>query len=177
MAAWVHNVLTESFLAGYQAFGPQKLTEAEADRFVSEQTKVGELLGADPLPRTAAELSSWIVNHPDRAATKHQATAIEFLRKPPLNPPVKLAYRVLFEAAVTTIDPAIRDQLGLTVKTGAENIGSKSISALRWALGSSPDWLAALVRCDEPIPEGAFRQPLRKHHVEALETQSGSLNR
>jgi hypothetical protein len=46
MAAWVHNVLTDSFLATYQAYGPQHLTTAEADRFVSEQARIGALLDA-----------------------------------------------------------------------------------------------------------------------------------
>jgi len=34
LAAWVHNVLTESFLDAYQYYGPRRLTSAEADRFV-----------------------------------------------------------------------------------------------------------------------------------------------
>lgn len=161
MAAWVHNVLTDSFLSAYQAFGPEKLSPAEADLFVTEQSKIGELLGADPLPTTAEDLNSWIVNHPERAWTEHQESAIAFLRKPPLSPPVKLAYRMLFEAAVTTIDEDIRNQLGLEVQSRAAAIGAKSVSALRWALGASPDWHVALVRCGAPIPPGLFRQPLR----------------
>ena len=32
LAAWVHNVLTDSFLAAYQSFGPCPLTAAEADQ-------------------------------------------------------------------------------------------------------------------------------------------------
>lgn len=160
MAAWVHNVLTDSFLSAYQSFGAEKLTASEADQFVQEQTKIGELLGAAPLPTTADELSSWIINHPDRTRTKHQESAIDFLRKPPLSPPVKVAYHFLFEAAVTTIHQDIRDQLGLTVQSRAAAVGGKSVSALRWALGASPAWQIALVRCGEPIPSGLFRQPL-----------------
>ena len=54
MAAWVHNVLTDSFLVAYQVFGPKRITTAEADRFVAEQAEVGRLLDASPLPKTAA---------------------------------------------------------------------------------------------------------------------------
>ncbi len=86
---------------------------------------------------------------------------MEFLRKPPLSPPVKLAYRMLFEAAVTTIPEDIRNQLGLEVKSRTAKAGSKLVSMLRWALGASPDWHVALVRCDAPIPPGLFRQPPR----------------
>ncbi len=160
MAAWVHNVLTDSFLAAYQAFGPERLSVDDADRFVAEQTKIGKLLGADPLPETAAELTAWISDHPDRVATNAQASAISFLRNPPLNPPVKIGYRLLFDAALTTIPAGLREQLGVEPGKRADVIGSNATGALRWALGASPSWQLALVRCDAPIPKGLFRQPL-----------------
>ncbi len=160
MAAWVHNVLTDSFLAAYQAFGPEPLSVVDADRFVAEQTRIGSLFGADPLPETAAELADWIANHPDRVATTAQASAISFLQNPPLNPPVKIGYRLLFEAALTTIPSDIRQQLGVEPWKRASGIGKNMTSALRWALGASPSWHLALVRCDAPIPDGLFRQPL-----------------
>jgi uncharacterized protein (DUF2236 family) len=64
MAAWVHNVLTDSFLVAFQTFGPKPLTTMEADRFVEEQTRIGVLLDASPLPTSVAELSRWIAEHP-----------------------------------------------------------------------------------------------------------------
>lgn len=160
MAAWVHNVLTDSFLATYQAFGPERLSTADADRFVAEQTRIGELLGADPLPETAAELTDWITNHPDRVATKAQASAVAFLRNPPLSPPIKIGYRLLFQAALTTIPSDLQTQLGVEPGKRARSIGKNATAALRWALGASPDWHVALVRVGAPIPEGLFRQPL-----------------
>jgi uncharacterized protein (DUF2236 family) len=160
MAAWVHNVLTDSFLAAYQAFGPDRLSVADADRFVAEQTQIGKLLDADPLPERAKELAAWITNHPDRVPTNAQASAISFLRNPPLNPPVKIGYRLLFDAALTTIPSEIRSQLGVEPGKRAGGIGVKATSALRWALGASPSWHLALVRCQAPIPAGLFRQPL-----------------
>ncbi len=160
MAAWVHNVLTDSFLATYQSFGPTPLQRAEADQFVAEQARIGALLGADPLPETADELAAWILDHPDRAATKAQASAIGFLRDPPLSPPIKIGYRLLFDAALTTIPADIRSQLGVEPGKRAAMVGQKMTGTLRWALGASPSWQLALVRCDAPIPEGTFRQPL-----------------
>ena len=160
MAAWVHNVLTDSFLAAYQAFGPARLSDADADRFVAEQTRIGKLLGADPLPETADELTDWIANHPDRVVTNAQRNAISFLRSPPLSPPIKIAYRLLFNAALTTVPSDMRLQLGVEPGKRAGGIGRNSTGALRWALGASPSWHLALVRCDAPIPAGLFRQPL-----------------
>jgi uncharacterized protein (DUF2236 family) len=160
MAAWVHNVLTDSFLAAYQAFGPARLTPDEADRFVAEQTKIGALLGAAPLPDTADELSRWICDHPDREASAAQRNAIRFLRNPPLSPPVRIGYRLLFNAAVTTIPPAIASQLGLAASCRAAEVGRFGTGALRWALGASPSWRLALIRCGAPVPTGLFRQSL-----------------
>jgi uncharacterized protein (DUF2236 family) len=160
LAAWVHNVLTESFLTAYQAYGPRQLTTAEADRFVAEQTLVGALLGAAPLPSTAGELTRWVVDHPALAPSHAQRQAIDFLRRAPLPLPVRAPYRVLFNAAAATVAPSLRDTVGLRSRAGATELGGAAVGALRWALGSSPSWHLALVRCETPVPDGLFRQPL-----------------
>jgi uncharacterized protein (DUF2236 family) len=160
MAAWVHNVLTDSFLAAFQAFGPEPLTTADADRFVAEQTRIGRLLGADPLPETADDLAEWIRHHPDRVSTNAQDSAISFLRNPPLSPPIKVGYKVLFDAALTTIPTDLQTQLGVEPSSRAHRLGNGVTASLRWALGASPSWQLALVRCNAPIPDGLFRQPL-----------------
>lgn len=158
MAAWVHNVLTDSFLSAFQAFGPKPLSAAEADQFVSEQTRIGALLGASPLPETARALADWIRDHPDRAETEAQFKALGFLRNPPLNLPVRVGYRLLFNAALSTIPQDMLTQLDIEVPFGAARVGRTSTQALRWSLGASPDWHVALVRCGAPIPAGLFRQ-------------------
>ena len=82
--AWVHNSLTDSFLTAYQVYGAGRHRETHADRYVAEQTRVGRLLGADPLPPTAAELTAWIAEHPALGASPGSHQAIRFLRRPPL---------------------------------------------------------------------------------------------
>jgi uncharacterized protein (DUF2236 family) len=160
MAAWVHNVLTDSFLVAFQRYGPRTLSSAEADQFVAEQAQVGALLGAEPLPASAHELSAWIAGHPELASTRAQARAIDFLRDPPLPVAVKLGYRLLFNAAVATVPADISDHIGLTPRPRGEATGRRSVAALRWALGSSPSWQLALVRAGAPVPAGRFRQPV-----------------
>lgn len=160
MAAWVHNVLTDSFLVAYQAYGPEPLSSAEADRFVVEQAEIGALLDAAPLPATANELSQWIADNPALGASDAQASALGFLRDPPLPRGAKLGYRPLFEAAVPTIQQEVRAILDLQPKRGSEQVGRATVRSLRWALGSSPSWHLALVRCGAPVPSGLFRQPL-----------------
>ncbi len=170
LAAWVHNVLTDSFLAAFQAYGPRPLTDVEADRFVEEQTRVGALVNASPLPQTARELSSWVSSHPGIASSTAQAQAIAFLRRPPLPLVVQPGYRLLFNAAVATLPPSVSDIVGLAPVRRARGVGQASVSGLRWALGSSPSWHVALVRAGAAVPPGLFRQPLR---ADSMATPAG----
>ena len=161
MAAWVHNVLTDSFLAAYRAYGPTPLTAHEADRFVEEQTRIGALLGADPMPETEADLRSWIVDHPEIQRTKALHNAVDFLRDPPLSAPVKMGYKALMNAAVATIPAELGSLIGVEASARGVDLGRKSVAAMRWALGSSPSWHLALIRTGADIPtDVTFRQPL-----------------
>lgn len=161
LAAWVHNALTDSFLVAYQEFGPQPLTAADADRFVAEQTQVGRLLDAAPLPDTAESLARWLAEHPDVGASPGMAEAITFLRSPPLPLPVRPAYRVLYQAAAATLPLQLRNILGMAPAPGAKVLGRSAVRGLRWSLGSSPSWHLALVRVGCDVPGGMFRQLLR----------------
>jgi uncharacterized protein (DUF2236 family) len=157
-AAWVHNVLTDSFLATNQAFGELRLSDDEADRFVEEQTTIGALLGADPLPIAADDLAAWISGHPDIAASPGMGRVIDFLSDPPLSPAFKTGYLVLLEAAITTLPSRLLDMLGLKPKPGADVVGKTAVKSLRWALGHSPSWALALTRVGAEVPEEMFRR-------------------
>jgi uncharacterized protein (DUF2236 family) len=157
-SAWVHNVLTDSFLVAHQTFGALRLDGQDQDRFVLEQTRVGELLGADPMPESAAGLAAWVEGHPDLGQSPEMRDAMEFLTDPPLDPGLKLGYRVLLEAAVATVPARLREILGLTAVPGAITAGRLEIAALRWALGYSPSWQLALIRTGSLVPDGWFKQ-------------------
>jgi uncharacterized protein (DUF2236 family) len=160
MAAWVHNVLTDSFLVAYQTYGPRRLTDDEADRFVEEQARIGRLLDADPLPTTAPELAAWIDEHPDVASSGAQQRSLDFLRRPPLSAPVRAGYRLLSDAAIATLPPRIAEVSDLHAHGQAERVGRAAVGSLRWALGASPAWRVSLIRSGAPVPPGLFRQPL-----------------
>ena len=157
-AAWVHNVLTDSFLAAYQEFGPQPMTSGDADRFVREQAVIGRMLDADPLPKTAAELRQWVTEHPELGPSPGLKHAVDFLTHPPLSTGQKAGYRLLSAAAISTIPERIRTILGVERSAAGATAGSATLSLLRWALGSSPSWHVALLRVGAPIPEGMFTQ-------------------
>ena len=164
LSAWVHNTLTDSFLTAYRVYGAQPCLSADADRYVREQTRVGELLGAEPLPGTAAALSAWVASHPQLAPSAASAQAITFLRHPPLPPAILPAYQVLLRAAVATLPSRIQEITGLPSRPGDLMAGRAAVTALRWALGSSPDWQLALARTRAiPPPRARFRRPLPDH--------------
>lgn len=154
MAAWVHNALIDSFLTAYQRFGPEPLTAAEEDVYVAEQSQLGALMGAEPLPKTAADLRKWLVEHPAVAYSSAGAEAIAFLAQAPLRQPVRSAYRLLYQAAVATIPGPLREPVGITQRRGSRTGGRVLVRVLRDALGASPAWAAALDRCGVTRPEG-----------------------
>jgi uncharacterized protein (DUF2236 family) len=160
LSAWVHNALTESFLVTHRRFGDTALDPAEEDRFVMEQTRVGALLGSEPMPTTAQGLSRWIELHPDLSPSPEMSEAVDFLTDPPLDRGLRAGYRILLEAAVATIPSRIRHILGVRRTPGAVATGRWAVAGLRWALGSSPSWQLALLRCGEEIQPGRFKQPL-----------------
>jgi uncharacterized protein (DUF2236 family) len=160
LAAWVHNSLTDSLLVAAQVFGPRALSTEEADRFVTEQARVGRLLGADPLPETAADLARWVAEHPAAAPSPGMVEAVRFLRQPPLSPAVMLSYRLMAGAAVATLPERLREVLDVRARRGAVPIGRATMRSLRWTLGYSPRWRVALVRVGAPIPEERFKQKM-----------------
>jgi uncharacterized protein (DUF2236 family) len=160
-SAWVHNVLTDSFLTTNQIYGGQRLSSSEADRFVEEQTRIGALLGSDPMPVTADGLHDWVAEHPDVAPSPEMAEVVDFLTDPPLSPVMKAGYIVLLEAAVTTMPKRLIQILGLKSKPGAQTVGRTAVRSLRWALGYSPSWALALRRNDAEIPWDMFTQAPR----------------
>ena len=157
-SAWVHNALTDSFLTANQHYSGYPLTVVEADRFVAEQARIGALLDADPLPMTAVELGQWIENHPDIAPSPEMTSVVEFLSHPPLSLGVRAGYTLLLEAAVATLPKGLQVVLGVSPKPAAIRLGAAVVGGLRWALGASPSWALALVRCGVEIPDGVFRR-------------------
>jgi len=156
LGAWVHNTLTDSFLEAYQTFC-QPLTAEEADQFVREQSKIGELLGVTELPLTASELRRWVTDHPSLDKSDALRSAWDFLRKPPLQPGQLLGYKVVRAAAVATLPTNVARLTDTSPRKGALLGGRCIISSLRWAMKHSPAWKAALDRCGASYDATKFR--------------------
>ena len=128
LGAWVHNALTDSFLTTHQAYGKRTLSTGEADRFVAEQVRLGALHHSNPLPETAQELKAWMEHHPDLAPSPGMIDAVRFLRSPPLPWHIRAPYRVLFEAAVTTVPHRLRSILRVRLTPGASRAWRGEVS-------------------------------------------------
>ena len=107
------------------------------------------------MPDTAEALALWLIDHPHIASSPGMEEAMIFLRSPPLSRGVKIAYRILYQAAVVTIPTSLRRVLA-SIATGARMIGRLLIRFLRWTLGGSPSWQLALIRVGGEVPPGRF---------------------
>ena len=158
LSAWVHNVLTDSFLTAYQTYGPQPLAMGQADRFVREQAVIGRMLDSCPVPEDARSLSAWVEDHPDLGSSPGMTATVEFLRNPPLDPVQKMGYRLLYMGAVAILPDRVRRILGQKQLPWSAPTALVAVRFLRWAMGSSPSWRLALIRTGREVPPGLFRR-------------------
>lgn len=136
LLAWVHNTLVDAFLRAHQRYGPG-LTDADADRYVAEMVTVGERLGADPLPTTAAALRAWVREHPDVADSPGRRETHHFLASPPLSFEYRLPYAVLHQGALAIVPRTLRP-LSTPPLPLAADAAWCTATALRIVLGPSP---------------------------------------
>ncbi|MCB1246369.1 MAG: DUF2236 domain-containing protein, partial [Acidimicrobiia bacterium] len=125
---------------------------ADADTFVAEQVQLGTMMRADDLPATANRLHHWVAGHPDLVRTDALRDAVGFLTDPPLPTLTRFGYGRLFAAAVATIPPRLRTITGVGVSPIRVRTGVALVGLLRWSLGPSPSWWAALERVGAPVP-------------------------
>jgi uncharacterized protein (DUF2236 family) len=154
LLAWVHHVEVESFLLAYRRVGPG-LSDADAERYVAEMARLGDLMGARPLFREVGPLREWVVHHPEAGATPEARRAVRFLTGLPLPLAARPAYAVLLGAAISLVPWRWRWPLGLLLPgpvTGrllSEPVARALTSAMGWVLGPSPALANAGSRLDE----------------------------
>lgn len=155
LLAWVSMALTSSFLATDRAYAQRPATDATADRFVAEQSRLAALLdprvdldtiAADPealhalragsfpllmidegtLPQTVEQLDERLADYrPELEVTGQGRQALRFLRWPDIEPLVRAAYLPMLAGAVATLDPEQRRLLGI----GFTQVASPALAA------------------------------------------------
>jgi uncharacterized protein (DUF2236 family) len=80
LLAWVHAAETSMFLAAYRRYGTVRLSDADADRYVSEMATLAVDLGMIDPPRSVAALEATIQRfRPELRLSADGATARDFV--------------------------------------------------------------------------------------------------
>jgi uncharacterized protein (DUF2236 family) len=114
LARWVHLAFTDAFLTAHEGWGTP--IPGGADEYVSEWAIAGELMGVDDPPRSAAELRAAIDAVTDAGELRggpEVDEVVRFIRRAPLRRMLRPSYRIVFRAAVSTLEPRHRRMLGL----------------------------------------------------------------
>ncbi|TDK24795.1 DUF2236 domain-containing protein [Arthrobacter crusticola] len=114
LVRWVHLAFTDAFLAAHKAYGDP--IPGGGDQYVAEWAQAGELMGVESPPRSEAELAAQLrAFDPELTNSDQVQEALAYIKRPPLPASQRLGYRVLFAAAVATLEPRHREMLGLRV--------------------------------------------------------------
>lgn len=118
LARWVHLAFTDAFLTAHEQWGDP--IPGGADGYVAEWATAAGLMGVEDAPRTAAELRAEIdavTDAGDLRGGPEVEEIVRFIRRAPLRRMLRPSYRVLFRAAVSTLEPRHRALLGLPPTT------------------------------------------------------------
>jgi uncharacterized protein (DUF2236 family) len=111
---WVHIAFTDAFLSAHKIWG--KPIPGGPDAYVREWARAGELMGVQspPLSEEAMrrQLDHWY-DAGELRSDERVAETVAFIRNAPLHPVLRPGYRVLFAAAVASLEPKYRELLGL----------------------------------------------------------------
>jgi hypothetical protein len=101
LMAWVHLTLVDSLATAVESYGR---TRFDRDAYLAETARIGEQLGADPLPRSARDVEDLYAEfRPELAATVATAEAHAFILDPPLPVATRAGYKLLAAAAAATL--------------------------------------------------------------------------
>lgn len=139
---WVHVALVDSLLRSYQLYGKKSLTSAQQDSFVDEQSRIVALLGVPDAPRSSGELRECLEGFSSElSATEAALRSVRFIKNPPLPPPYRPFYKLLFAGAAATLEEEHRAILGLPTKqnTGLQRTGTGAVCGALRALLREPE--------------------------------------
>lgn len=139
LLAWVHVTETTSFLDAWIRYGEPHMSAADQDRYFAEMAEVAERLGADPVPRSRAEVRRLIVAMRPTLASDARTREVARLVLTP--PPPSLAVlpfqTITLQAAVDLLPAWARRMHGLAVPMLGRplvRVGTLGVArTLRWA--------------------------------------------
>ena len=114
---WVHCAFTDSFLIAYRELGRDD--DRSVKDYVKEWAKSAEPLGLQGAPASDEELKEVLDGFLNNEIGEIEATRriVHFIIHPPFSKAAMPFYRVLCNAAISTMDPRVLKALGLKSKS------------------------------------------------------------
>lgn len=114
---WVHCAFTDSFLVAYRELGRD--SDRSVKNYVEEWARSAEPLGLTDAPSSDQELSDVLDGFLDKEIGEIEATRriVHFIIHPPFSKAAMPFYRVLCNAAISTMDSRVLKALGLKDKS------------------------------------------------------------
>jgi uncharacterized protein (DUF2236 family) len=140
LLAWVHVAEAISFLDGWIRYGEPGMSIADQDRYFAEIAVIGEMLGADPVPRSRAEAEAIVAGFLSELKADERSREVLHLllhQRPPSL--MLIPFQALTMRAATELLPDwARRMHGLptpTLTKPAIRLGTRGIAeTVRWAL-------------------------------------------
>jgi uncharacterized protein (DUF2236 family) len=114
---WVHCAFTDSFLVAYRELGRD--SDRSVKSYVKEWARSAEPLGLQGAPASDEELQEVLNGFLDNEIGEIEATKriVHFIIHPPFSKVAMPFYRILCNAAISTMDPRVLNALGLKAKS------------------------------------------------------------
>lgn len=128
---WVHCALVDSFLAAQQRFG-RKLAGPEADLYVAEMVRMGELVGlhSEDMPASREALRAILSGYDPSLRGSDGANATwKLLEHPPMPRAARPGWALVFAASVSILPPKLLRMYGRR----PPRIPGSVLSAAVWA--------------------------------------------
>jgi uncharacterized protein (DUF2236 family) len=114
---WVHCAFTDSFLTAYRELGRDN--DRSVTKYVGEWARSAEPLGLRDAPQSDGELASVLDDFLNNEISEIEPTRriVHFIIHPPFSKAAMPFYRILCNAAISTMDPRVLKALGLESKS------------------------------------------------------------
>lgn len=136
---WVHIAFMESFLVCHTEYAWRAIPGG-ADAYISQWARSVVPLGLDQAPQTLEELNLAIrdfLASDTLRADERTREVVRFIQFPPLPPISRLVYRLLFDAAVVSLEPEYQQMLRLKAgpKWLVKPLTRLTLRSIRWLIG------------------------------------------
>lgn len=136
---WVHIAFMESFLVCHEWYAWRPIPGG-ADAYISQWSKSVAPLGLTSVPMDRVSLDAEIARilaSDTLRVDDRTRDVVKFIQYPPLPGLAKFSYRLLFDAAVVSLEPEFRSMLGLTASPRwlVQPLTRGLLRLIRWAIG------------------------------------------